>query len=95
MSSPQIRRTRVFYSGRVQGVGFRWRAHQIVLACGGLTGFVRNLGDGRVELVLEGPRERIEDALSKVQDHFVGFIRSFEQGWEEPSPTLEGFSIER
>ena len=50
---------RFVVSGRVQGVGFRWgvtsRARSL-----GLGGWVRNLTDGRVEAVLEGPRDRVE-----------------------------------
>ncbi len=52
MSSPFIRST-VHYSGTVQGVGFRYSVHRIALSRA-VTGYVRNLGDGRVELVLEG-----------------------------------------
>ena len=45
------KRATVFYSGRVQGVGFRYTAREI--ACGyELTGYVRNLDDGRVELIV-------------------------------------------
>ncbi|QIM22944.1 acylphosphatase [Phycicoccus sp. HDW14] len=49
----------VFVRGRVQGVGFRWwtRARALEL---GLTGWARNTGDGRVEVVAEGPRASVE-----------------------------------
>ena len=49
-----IRRVTVFVRGEVQGVGFRWwvRARALEL---GLTGHARNTGDGRVEVVAEGP----------------------------------------
>ena len=46
----------IFYSGRVQGVGFRYTA-KTVAAGFEITGTVRNLPDGRVELVAEGARE--------------------------------------
>ena len=42
--------------GVVQGVGFRWFTRASALRIGGLTGFVCNLGDGRVQVVAEGAR---------------------------------------
>ena len=49
----------IFVRGRVQGVGFRWwtRARALEL---GLTGFARNLDDGRVEICAQGPPGAIE-----------------------------------
>ena len=51
---PDRRQREVYYAGNVQGVGFRYTAR---CAAAGLdvTGFVRNLPDGRVHLVVEGP----------------------------------------
>lgn len=51
--------------GRVQGVGFRWwiRTEAVSL---GLTGWVRNLHDGRVEVVAEGSRERCDELLRRL-----------------------------
>src|SRR5207249_8898651 len=52
------KRAHVFYAGRVQGVGFRYTAREV--ACGyEVTGFVRNLPDGRVEMVAEGEEEEV------------------------------------
>ena len=50
---------RFVISGRVQGVGFRWFANEAAQR-EGLTGFVRNLPDGRVEAVAEGEAESVE-----------------------------------
>ena len=52
-------RLKIFYSGRVQGVGFRYTA-KTVAAGFEIAGTVRNLPDGRVELVAEGAREELE-----------------------------------
>lgn len=52
-------RLHVFVSGRVQGVFFRDSTQKRALELG-LAGWVRNLGDGRVEAVFEGPREAVE-----------------------------------
>jgi len=51
-------RHEVHYRGRVQGVGFRYTTRQIA-ARFNVTGFVRNLPDGRVLLVAEGPSEEL------------------------------------
>nr|WP_314461157.1 acylphosphatase [uncultured Clostridium sp.] len=55
----EIIREHIFVSGRVQGVGFRFRAMQFANQLN-LTGWVRNLDDGRVEMELQGEREKID-----------------------------------
>lgn len=82
---------RFLISGRVQGVGFRWFAHDVATRQG-VTGWVRNLDDGRVEALVEGEAEdvtRVERALrsgpggARVDDVAVvteeptGFYRTF------------------
>ena len=54
-------------SGRVQGVGFRWRASQIGEMLG-LTGWVRNLEDGSVEMEAEGDEADIDRLLQMLQN---------------------------
>jgi acylphosphatase len=58
-----MRRVHVLVSGRVQGVFFRGATHARMRALG-LSGFVRNLPDGRVEAVVEGDDARVELALA-------------------------------
>ena len=52
-------RVLVHYSGRVQGVGFRYTAKQVAAGYE-IVGTVRNLSDGRVELVAEGAHDELE-----------------------------------
>jgi len=54
----------VYYSGRVQGVGFRANARHISRRYE-VTGFVRNLPDGRVHLLAEGQQEHVEQFLAE------------------------------
>ena len=64
--APGVRRVRVFVHGRVQGVGFRafTQRHARLLGVGG---FVRNLPDGRVEAVVEGPGAKVAELLEKLK----------------------------
>ncbi len=57
-------RVHLFVSGRVQGVGFRYSAVGAARRIGGLAGWVRNLDDGRVEAVMEGTREKLEELVA-------------------------------
>ena len=60
-------RVNVYYSGRVQGVGFRYTVKSLVTGYDVL-GTIRNLPDGRVELAAEGERAELEEFLQAVQD---------------------------
>lgn len=70
---PRIRR-RVYFSGRVQGVGFRYTCHSI--ACGfAVGGYVRNLPDGRVELLTEGEPSEIDSFMSAIHFEMGSYIK--------------------
>ena len=88
-------RLHVFYSGRVQGVGFRFTVKMVAHGFE-VTGTVRNLPDGRVELVAEGERAELEQFLKGIQDSEVGaFIRNEEKTWAEVKNEFRGFEIIR
>jgi acylphosphatase len=86
-------RVMVLYDGRVQGVGFRVTARQI--ACGyEVVGTVRNLPDGRVELVAEGQRSELEAFLRGIaESELSGFIGTAKAEWKEAEGGLRGFRI--
>ena len=69
-----IRRTSLF-SGRVQGVGFRYTAQQVARDFK-VTGYVRNMPDGRVELVAEGDEDEINGLLQLIAQRMEGFIKN-------------------
>jgi acylphosphatase len=73
MSSLPSRRE-VLYSGRVQGVGFRFTARQIAEGFA-VTGFVKNRTDRRVHLVVEGEPAEIDRFLSALAERMVDYIR--------------------
>jgi acylphosphatase len=67
-------RCEVFYSGTVQGVGFRYTVQRLA---GGfaVTGFVRNLQDGRVQLIAEGVASELTRFLAAIRTEMSQFIR--------------------
>jgi len=88
-------RLTIFFSGRVQGVGFRYTTKSV--ACGfEVTGTVRNLPDGRVELRAEGDRGELEGFRRAIQDSEVGrFVRQEEAQWSDAKNEFRGFEIIR
>jgi acylphosphatase len=88
-------RLHVYYSGRVQGVGFRYTTKSVALGFE-VTGTVRNLADGRVELVAEGDRPELEAFRRAIQDSEAGrFVRQEEAEWSEAKNEFRGFEIVR
>jgi acylphosphatase len=63
----------VYYSGRVQGVGFRYTVRQLAEDFP-VTGFVRNLPGGQVEVVTEGDTDQVEAFLQAIDNRMKGYI---------------------
>ena len=63
----------ILYSGTVQGVGFRCTAQRYAQDLD-LKGWIKNLSDGRVEILAEGPQKIIEEFCQKTDNHFQGYI---------------------
>jgi acylphosphatase len=86
-------RLQMYFSGRVQGVGFRYTC-KTVAAGFEVTGTVKNLADGRVELIAEGTRKELEEFLQAIRDSEVGpFIREESASWADATENLRGFEI--
>jgi len=76
-------RAHVFVSGRVQGVFFRDHTRRWATSLG-LTGWVRNLMDSRVEVLAEGEKERLEDLVVRLrQGPPMSEVRNIEVTWED------------
>ena len=82
----------VIFKGHVQGVGFRYTAHDIARGYD-VTGFVRNLPDGTVELFLQGPAQDVDNCLKDIQDTFSGYIRDTRDEPVPPNPRYSDFRI--
>ena len=87
------KRVEVLYSGRVQGVGFRWTTREIAKGFE-VAGQVKNLDDGRVELVAEGEEEELRQFLQAIQASELGdYMRHAGELWKTTTENCRGFVI--
>lgn len=82
----------IFFSGTVQGVGFRFTALRIAQRYK-LSGFVRNCRDGKVEMLAQGPAADIESCLQDIGQTFAGYIRNTKIEDVRPEPKYHSFQI--
>ena len=83
----------VIFSGRVQGVGFRYTVRELAKGFE-VTGFVKNLINGRVELIAEGTPRQLEEFLEEIENsHMSVFIRNKEVNWSDADGEFNTFSI--
>jgi len=88
-----MKRVHVFYSGRVQGVGFRITAEETAHDLG-VVGWVKNLRDGRVELIAEADQAALERFLDVIQSGpMKNFITQVEISWSNATETFDEFEI--
>ena len=86
-------RLHVYFSGHVQGVGFRYSVKTLSLEFD-VTGWIKNLADGRVEMVVEGQRSELEAFQSAIPDAGLrSFIRDTQASWSEGAGKFRGFEI--
>ncbi|GAB4150915.1 MAG: acylphosphatase [Planctomycetaceae bacterium] len=87
---------KIIYSGRVQGVGFRYTTARIARRYP-VTGYVKNLADGTVELVVCGSQSAVQSFLDEIATHFQSNIDSEHTFTESVSPPqdLTTFEIRR
>jgi len=82
----------VHYSGWVQGVGFRFTAERVAASLG-LKGWVKNLRDGRVEIVCEGKEGALKEFLEKISATFKTYVRDIDARWGDATGEFDGFDI--
>ncbi|MCC5025172.1 MAG: acylphosphatase [Candidatus Synoicihabitans palmerolidicus] len=82
----------IHFSGRVQGVGFRYNVFQVSQEYD-VTGFVRNLTDGRVRIEVEGGDQDIEDFVEAIHERMHGYVRQIERDRSRRESTFVGFGI--
>lgn len=95
-SENKVVRAHVWVKGRVQGVGFRAHVEYHARRVGGLTGWVRNVGDDRVEAVGEGERAKVEQLIQIMQNGPRGSrVDESKVEWESPTGEFDRFGVKR
>jgi acylphosphatase len=85
----------IIYSGHVQGVGFRYTVRSVASGFE-VTGTVRNLPDGAVELVAEGAKDELAAFRQAIRESGMDhFIRNEAVSWAEAKNEFRGFEIIR
>lgn len=91
-ASAVAQRRQVIYSGSVQGVGFRFTTHSISHNHD-VTGYVRNLADGSVEVMVEGSSSQIDAFLTEVETRLAGKITDAKSDRRPAIGEFANFSI--
>lgn len=88
-----IRRVHIFVSGKVQGVFYRDFTRRQAKRLN-LTGWVRNLLDGRVEVLAEGEEEELKKLIEELKKGAPGAkVQEIKINWEEPTFEFDDFEI--
>lgn len=88
-----IKQARIYYTGRVQGVGFRFTAQALANTLGVL-GWVKNLSDGRVEVAAQAEEEALKEFLAKILECFSSYIKDTEISCLPASDEFKDFGVE-
>ena len=91
----KVVRAHVFIEGRVHGIGFRYWVRKSAPGLN-LTGWVKNLADGRVEAVFEGPKKDVEEMIRKCKrGPMLAGVKHIDVNWEKATGEFEEFIILR
>jgi acylphosphatase len=88
----EIHHETVFFTGRVQGVGFRYTTLQVAKEFE-VSGWVKNMPDGRVHLEAEGTPQTVKAFIAAVEERMHSHIRKTERQGAKRLPQFVGFEI--
>ena len=85
-------RVHIVFAGMVQGVGFRFTACRIAESHD-VTGKVRNVPDGTVDIVADGTRAQLTAFRDAILDRMAGYVRDYREEWLQPNGGHETFEV--
>jgi acylphosphatase len=84
---------RVVFLGRVQGVGFRYTVCRLAERYPEITGYVKNQLDGSLEMVAEGPRDKLSELAAEVRERMSRYISDVAERWAPGSGEYDSFGV--
>ncbi|MBU0547462.1 MAG: acylphosphatase [Candidatus Omnitrophica bacterium] len=82
----------LYYSGKVQGIGFRYTVRDIASSIK-ICGWVKNLTDGRVEVLAEAEDGDLSSFLEQINQHFSLYIKETNSEWQPASGEFRDFQV--
>lgn len=86
------KRLHALFSGNVQGVGFRFTAERMARRYS-VAGYVRNLSNGKVELVAEGEKKSVQEFFGAIREAFQSYVDGVETRWARATGEFKDFGI--
>ena len=94
MTVSELARCEAHFSGHVQGVGFRYSTHRLASDFA-VSGFVKNLADGRVQVVVEGSKSEMRRFVQALESEMAQYIDHVEVTTRRATGEFTGFEIRR
>jgi len=82
----------IYYSGRVQGIGFRFTAERMAQELG-VGGWVKNLSDGRVEVIAEAQEDKLKEFIAQINKTFSQYIQDIDINWQPAMGEFRDFGV--
>jgi acylphosphatase len=92
VADKEVEQREIYYSGRVQGVGFRYTARSLA-AHRRVTGFVQNMPDGRVCMVVEGEKNEVQAFIDSIKAEMGAYIHNAQVALRPAAGRFKGFEI--
>lgn len=87
-----MKRIHIIFSGKVQGIGFRYRTLNLAEKMA-INGWVKNLSDDEVEMMAEAEEKNLQDFIAEIKKYFQNYIQDVQLEWQKPTGEFQNFQV--